>query len=508
MESVSPTRGGEADKFGNRYEGRWTVAAMLRVLVGHATSIVIEQRGEGGKGVEFVATRTGGVVEAHQVKRQRGNQNNWTLRNLRNEDVLKAAAEQVALGREFWFISIIPCRDLDELSDRARRSDDLQAFVDDLGKTLGEKFGFLAKQWGTEDGAFAILRKVHVRWPDERHLLDANAGLAELLLAGAHGRASAVTLGALAWDNLGKTLDAAVIEAGIAEYGLTRAQLSTPQTRTAVGDTLAFWSQSVARELLEPVIVRTETDEVLERLRASANGVVLVSGAAGHGKSAMLHQAVTTLATDWPVLAVRLDHIEAFSSAHELGVDRLGLPASPAAALAALAEGGDCLLVIDQLDAVSLASGRMPANFEHIAALIREAEAFDCMRVLLACRQFDIDNDYRLRDLVAEKGPAGQVSIGLLTGEQVVGAINAMGLDPSTLSPTQKELLRTPLHLVLLKAIADEPEALDFSTVRGLMDAFYDRKRRDCVAHAADRIHFGQTIEMKTTASVGPSATA
>ena len=164
---MSPARGGEADKFGNRYEGRWTVAAILRrILLGHATSIVIEQRGERGKGVEFLVTRGGGVVEAHQVKRQRGNQNNWTLRNLRDEGVLKAAAEQVRLGHEFWFVSTIPCRDLDELADRSRRSDDLQSFVDGLGKTLGEKFGFVAKHWSTEDGAFATLQKIHVRWPN------------------------------------------------------------------------------------------------------------------------------------------------------------------------------------------------------------------------------------------------------------------------------------------------------------------------------------------------------
>jgi hypothetical protein len=69
---VSPARGGEADQFGNRYEGRWTVAAMLRIPVGHATSIVVEQRGEAGKGVEFVVTRSGGIIEAYQVKCRRG----------------------------------------------------------------------------------------------------------------------------------------------------------------------------------------------------------------------------------------------------------------------------------------------------------------------------------------------------------------------------------------------------------------------------------------------------
>lgn len=492
--ALSPRRGGEADKFGGRYEGRWTVSALLRVLVGHAASIVIEERGEGGKGVEFVLTRHDGVVEGHQVKRQRGNQNNWTVRNLRDEDVLKAAAEQVNLGREFWFVSIIPCRDLHELSDRARRSDDLQAFVDHLGHKLNEKFSFLVEEWGSAEEACSILQEIHVRWPDERHLVDTNAGLSELLLAGAHGRASAVALGDLAWENLGKTLDAEAVEAALGDYGLSRAQLASLQTTTAVGDTLSFWSQSVARELLSPEIPRAEADEIVDRLRSGRSKVLLVSGAAGHGKSAVLHQAVSTLAADWPVLAMRLDLIEVFSSTHELGVDRLGLPASPVAALAAVAEGGDCLLVIDQLDAVSLASGRMPANFEHVAASIREAEAFGGMRVLLACRQFDIDNDYRLRGLVAEDGPAEQMTIGALSDEQVAGAVDAMGLDPAALTATQKELLRSPLHLVLLRAIADEPDALSFSTAKGLMDAFYDRKRRASDVHGGDRVRFGETV--------------
>lgn len=490
---MSPRPGGESDKFGALYEGRWTVAQLLKVLVGRATSIIIEQRGEGGKGVEFVLTRSDGVAEGHQVKRQRGNQNNWTLRNLRDEGVLNAAARQISLGREFWFVSVIPCRTLDELSGRARGSEDLKAFIDGLSKELDEQFSFLVEEWRLPDTAFSILQRTQVLWPDERHLVDTNAGLAELLLTGAPGRASAVALGDLAWDNLGKTLDAGVISAGLADYGLSTAQLAGPATTSAVEDTLSFWSESVAHELLSPIIPRAEANEIVDRLR-SRDKVVLVSGAAGHGKSAVLHQAVETLADDWPVLALRLDQIESFSSTHELGTDRLGLPTSPPAALAAVAGNDDCLLVVDQLDAVSLASGRMPTSFEHVAALIREAEAFEGMRVLLACRQFDIDNDHRLRGLVAEKGAAEQVTIGALSDKQVTGAVDAMGINPAALSPTQKELLRTPLNLVLLRAIADEPDALSFSTAKGLMDAFYDRKRRDCDVHEGGRVRFGETI--------------
>jgi hypothetical protein len=74
---VSPRPGGEADKFGARYEGAWTVSHLLYVLAGTGATITVEVAGEVDYGAEFLYTRTGdGVVEAHQLKRQKGNANN------------------------------------------------------------------------------------------------------------------------------------------------------------------------------------------------------------------------------------------------------------------------------------------------------------------------------------------------------------------------------------------------------------------------------------------------
>src|SRR5690606_7360743 len=128
-------------------------------------------------------------------------------------------------------------------------------------------------------------------------------------------------------------------------------------------------------------------------------GLVFVVGAAGGGKSGVLHQAVSEAREQGtPVLAFRLDRLGPFSSSTELG-EMMGLDVSPVAALAAAAGDRPSILVIDQLDAVSLASGRMLGNFDVIAGLIREATAFDRMRVVLACRKFDVDNDERIRGL-------------------------------------------------------------------------------------------------------------
>jgi hypothetical protein len=70
--------------------------------------------------------------------------------------------------------------------------------------------------------------------------------------------------------------------------------------------------------------------------------------------------------------------------------------------LAAVAQETECVLVIDQLDTVSLASDRNPEFFEVPKDIIRQADAYPRMRLLLACRRVDLDNDYRLRTLTRE----------------------------------------------------------------------------------------------------------
>ncbi len=59
---MSPLRGGEAAKFGDRYEGRWTVRQLLYILQGQADAVIVEAVGEIGEGVEFTLQR-GGLTE-------------------------------------------------------------------------------------------------------------------------------------------------------------------------------------------------------------------------------------------------------------------------------------------------------------------------------------------------------------------------------------------------------------------------------------------------------------
>lgn len=268
-----------------------------------------------------------------------------------------------------------------------------------------------------------------------------------------------------------------------------------PGLADRVAATFSRWANLVARELLDPVIERADTATIGGLLRDDSVCTVLVSGPAGAGKSGVLHQLAAALtADDWPVLALRLDRLESSGSATELG-ERLGLPTSPPVALAAVADGRPSLLVIDQLDAVSLSSGRMIGQFDPIEEILQQAHTLPNMRVLLACRRYDIDNDPRLRALASDDRTHVH-ELSPLDRGQIAAAVHAMGLTPTQLTPEQWALLATPLHLVLLHAVSDEEHALGFRTTMDLLEAFYHRKERVCRASAAPRpVQFAAVVD-------------
>jgi hypothetical protein len=91
---LSPRAGGEAAKFGDRFEGRWTVRYLLDVLFGRAESVVVEDFDDTAESVEFYAT-VNGVEQGHQVKRQWRANVTWSISLLKSEGILRDAATHV-----------------------------------------------------------------------------------------------------------------------------------------------------------------------------------------------------------------------------------------------------------------------------------------------------------------------------------------------------------------------------------------------------------------------------
>ncbi|MFI7630120.1 NACHT domain-containing protein [Microbispora rosea] len=493
--TMSPRPASEADKVGNRYESAWTVQHLLYVLQGGAESITVEDVGERAEGAEFTLRRAG-AIEVHQVKRQQGNANAWTVASLRAKGIWAAAARHAEAGRHFHFVSTIPARPVQELSDRVRRSGSPAEFLEHwLSDDLRAPFDELASAnvFGSVETAWKTLRLLWVEWYDEQNLARTNAALAGLLLQGAPGELAAAGLGDLVVQNLGVRLDSAAIAARLDAYGLRRA-ITRPEDRLGarVRALTAGWIDGIGRQLVRPFIPRAEANELVELLSGS-DRLFLVTGPAGGGKSSALYEVASNLGI--PALGFRLDRLDAFSSTSGLG-ELLDLGNSPVSALAAVAGDAPCVLIVDQLDAVSLLSGRMPKSFEVIADLVHEASAFPKMRVVLACRKFDADHDHRIRAL-ADDVRARRVEVAELSDAQVAKSVADMGLDGARLSEPQRRLLRVPLNLALLKSVG--AEALSFETTRQLFDAFWRRKLLEC-RQRNDSVRFQKVVTTLTEA--------
>jgi hypothetical protein len=208
---------------------------MLEVLAENAESMVIEEIGELGEGIEFSVTRPGGVVEAHQVKRQLGNSNSWSISALVGLGVVSAAVAQNALGREFHFVSTVPSRRLQELTDRSRGADSFEVFRQNLPESLRPEFETFATAVGAQTNAFDILRSFYVQVIDERELRRVNETIARLLTISATSApaTAAAVLADIAIDNLGRILNALTIRQELKRYGLNATDASRAPTLVA-----------------------------------------------------------------------------------------------------------------------------------------------------------------------------------------------------------------------------------------------------------------------------------
>jgi hypothetical protein len=287
-------------------------------------------------------------------------------------------------------------------------------------------------------------------------------------------------LARLADDSVHRELTAEDIWGYLADHGiaprdldrdgaLVRHVANTVESHLANLRPLYIGGQEVAR-----AEARTAFDHLIDHDR------VILAGAAGAGKSVVAGQVVAMARERrWPVLVLAADRLSDAATTSQLGT-AVGLPDSPAVVLAGVAAGGDALLVIDQLDAVSIVSGRHPDRLRLVADLVREAHSYPRLRVLLACRKFDLENDRQLR-AVANDGDAKVVAVGELAEDQVRSVLAAAGL-PAKVPDRLMRLLTVPLHLALYVELAHDGggDVESSRTLTQLYDRYWDVKRRSC----------------------------
>lgn len=498
-----PLRGGPSDKYGNRFEGKWTAYCIAQVMAEEADFIRLEPPGTEGEGAEFTL-RKAEVVEYHQVKRQHARPGDWSITELAGNGVLRHAFLKTRdpNGR-YVFVSTTSTGILATLVDDARRAESLAEFKESFLKSDKVKaWADIRREWydliqieaddaptvrkedleaAHERIVYEHMTRIHIRTSDEETLTEMVETKLRTLV-----RSDPATvrhaLCDMAIENIHATLYADGIWSCVEGLGHKRVDYARDMSVLAALDELNARYESMIKGIGNVITIsREEVGTVMDILRGDGRKTsALVSGEAGVGKTCVLGQAIHHLkSNEIPHLYFRVDRLEPTDLPTNVST-QLGLPSTPAEVLAGIARGRPCVLIVDQLDAVSFVSGRNPEFFDCVHEIIRQAAAFPNMRLLLACRRFDIEKDSRLRELVSEHGLAQEVNVKPLTPEGVKAVLEKLGCKPPDYGERQIELLRLPLHLALFAEVIQEARAAPFvfATSVEIFAAYWELKRK------------------------------
>jgi hypothetical protein len=494
--------GGYAEKLGNRYEGRWGVRQLLRLLSEELVTVTIEPLGDDEHGVDLWIERRDGSRQGQQCKHH---DKPWTLADLSARGVLRAACFQLDRDPSYEFALISPSTSpaLGPLCESARQSSgdaeqfyelQVQAISEDRRLAYRQFCGYLGlgpENHANRALAYGYLRRMFIEcWPDSATAREDLLGLANVLVVGDPATVLAVLAG-FVQDNLRMPITAPAVWHNLKSHGLQPRHLpNDTRILPAVEELRQQFADSIKDDLIAgAVIPRKETSTVLEALRDGA--VVVLHGSPGRGKSGVLYELIQRFRDEkWVYLPVRLDRQEPRNTPRQFGQD-LGLPESPVKCLEAVAGPQRSVLVLDQLDAIRWTSRHSLNALEVCKSLVREVKSLRDLGkrigVVLACRTYDLDNDPSIKAWLAaenagERKPV-RIEVAPLDEQVVADVVQRQGHAFSSLSKRQKGILQSPQHLAMWVRLVQSGGAPDFQNRVELMRDYWESRVRELKRH-------------------------
>jgi hypothetical protein len=453
-------RGGIADKLGNGYEGLWALNQALQVLHGFTDEIRLEPFDEGGAGFEF-RVRTGDDDVWHQCKRRRVS-GSWTIRALEVEDVLAAFARKLPNPRNTCvFVSSDGAQALKTLVEKANLVEGLVPFLASLGDGDAVEFKALRTAWGVDEiTAFDWLRRCRVETVSTTSLLDQIDSICRLTFT-ASAKVCRERLAAYLDDHLTIHLTTTILRDAVQGLDIGWKAGFDPTLDDRLVRATDDYLGTLTLPLPNTVVDGAIGPIVAEALDGPAK-IVVVAGGAGSGKSLVMSSIVASARQrDWPILALRVDRFLACQSPEELGEVLLDRRQSPVGALGNRHPRRPTVLLIDQVDAVSETSGRSSKMRDQIFRMIEDSGLYRQMKVVIACRSYDLEHDRRLSGQASLPWSKAIKLESLGWDAGVLPVLRALGLGPRTYSDHEKQLLATPINLQLLARLHVAGERVD-----------------------------------------------
>ena len=216
---------------------------------------------------------------------------------------------------------------------------------------------------------------------------------------------------------------------------------------------------------------RKEVSQIVEWVLSADPGkrLGMVLDQPGGGKTVVMRDVLEKLeAENIPVLAIKADTLSGIKSYDNLA-ERLGLPLRVDECARLIANGGVFVVLLDQLDALSLALSRDQATLDVMLGTLARLRELSGVRIVGSCRIFDLNNDPRLSQIPVDR----KFRLQPLENEQINQILQTIHIDPDRLLPGHRTLLTVPLHLdVYAQVITADILKSQYESFRSLQDLY------------------------------------
>ena len=226
-------------------------------------------------------------------------------------------------------------------------------------------------------------------------------------------------------------------------------------------------------------IERPEVVTIVEWVRGSneKHRVGVLVDQPGGGKTVVLRDTLVQLEElKVPVLAIKADYLSGgLRSPMDLAA-RIDIPFAIEDCVRFIASSERVVVILDQLDALSLALTRDQVTLDIIIGLVNRLREIENVRVIISCRTFDLNNDPRLSQLLVDH----HFKLLPFTEDQIQPILRMYSIEWDKLLPDHKKLLTVPLHLSIYAHLFEHGNSAvtkleSFRSLQELYDALWRR---------------------------------
>lgn len=503
--------GGRADKGGNQYENYFLGKHLLRLAEEKLKSVEVEPLGDEGQGVEYIAVQPDGTRVYYQCKAANAAKSCWSIADLARHKVFENAKAHIqkSPNNEFHFISPLSYNALNDLCTRARRNHSVEDFINhqvtndplkNALKACETQFGLSQFDPAELEQLVYILSRCYFEQViyTQEAIQDAENLIGWFFCGDAKTARMLLENYANDQGKYGIELSPHDIISFMQQHGHSLREYGKDESvwqRIQILNDTHWEKYTPINGMLLP---RTAASFAVEQLLSGTS--VVLHGRAGSGKSGCV-EIVCNYLRDNNILFLRLklDKNIPRNTSTQYGQD-LGLPDSPVRCLQKIAGRKECVLILDQLDALRWTSTHSPTAFAVCKELISEVQIANKehgakISIMFVTRSFDYKSDARIKELFSSDKQTAiwkEIAVDLLSDVEVEAVV---GKQYTPLAQKVKKILRTPASLYVWMQLDETRHRQVITSANHLLYQWWTQILERCDLRGIDRTEVDQFIQ-------------